>query len=409
MLGALFAVACTEASPKHTKREAGHYSDELVAEGHALLARYECNRCHRGAELELASLETNCTGCHAAILDGTLTDRPVHQIAAWAEGLASSEMATAWTPDLDRAALFRASWLIAFLQEPTAIRPALGPMMPRLAIGVSEAEAIAAALGAYDSRDGESQLAGDVELGERLLHTRGCGACHRRGGEQLGESDARHELAPHAPDLAHASRLRRDALVRWLMDPGAMHGATEMPPTGFTLEEARAVAAYLYETPAPAPSSSLPARLPLLEREVEYAEIEARLFRRICWHCHGDPAYARGSGGPGNDGGFGFPGRGLNLATYEGAMMGARRFEDGEVVPGRISVLETIEFAGETMPRLVAHLWARHREMAGLVDDDVRGMPLGIDPVSLEDIQLVESWIAQGAPRFSALARDSER
>jgi hypothetical protein len=29
----------------------------------------------------------------------------------------------------------------------------------------------------------------------------------------------------------------------------------------------------------------------------------------------------------------------------------------------------------------------------------VRGMPLGLPPLSSEDIQLVETWIAQGHPR----------
>ena len=50
-------------------------------------------------------------------------------------------------------------------------------------------------------------------------------------------------------------------------------------------------------------------------------------------------------------------------------------------------------------PRLVAHLVARHVEEAGGRVDGVRGMPLGLPPLSFEDIQLVESWIAQGRPR----------
>jgi hypothetical protein len=32
-------------------------------------------------------------------------------------------------------------------------------------------------------------------------------------------------------------------------------------------------------------------------------------------------------------------------------------------------------------------------------DGAVRGMPLGYDPLPLEEIQLVESWVAQGRPR----------
>ena len=42
---------------------------------------------------------------------------------------------------------------------------------------------------------------------------------------------------------------------------------------------------------------------------------------------------------------------------------------------------------------------ARHAEEAGRPDPAVRGMPLGLPPIPLEDIQLVESWIAQGRPQ----------
>jgi hypothetical protein len=51
------------------------------------------------------------------------------------------------------------------------------------------------------------------------------------------------------------------------------------------------------------------------------------------------------------------------------------------------------------VPRLVRALLARHDEEAGAVSGAVRGMPLGYPPLSPEDIQLVESWIAQGRPR----------
>ena len=31
-------------------------------------------------------------------------------------------------------------------------------------------------------------------------------------------------------------------------------------------------------------------------------------------------------------------------------------------------------------------------------DPELRGMPLGLTPVPLEDIQLLDTWIAQGRP-----------
>jgi hypothetical protein len=49
--------------------------------------------------------------------------------------------------------------------------------------------------------------------------------------------------------------------------------------------------------------------------------------------------------------------------------------------------------------RLVAVLLARHKELAGQVTPGLRGMPLGLPALSAEQIQLVESWIAQGRPQ----------
>ena len=49
-------------------------------------------------------------------------------------------------------------------------------------------------------------------------------------------------------------------------------------------------------------------------------------------------------------------------------------------------------------PRLVAALLARHDELNQAPRSDVRGMPLALPPLSAGDIQLVESWVAQGKP-----------
>jgi hypothetical protein len=42
---------------------------------------------------------------------------------------------------------------------------------------------------------------------------------------------------------------------------------------------------------------------------------------------------------------------------------------------------------------------ARWAEVAGQPNPKIRGMPLGLPPMSMEDIQLVASWVAQGRPR----------
>jgi hypothetical protein len=53
----------------------------------------------------------------------------------------------------------------------------------------------------------------------------------------------------------------------------------------------------------------------------------------------------------------------------------------------------------EGVPRLVKALLARYDEESGSATGEVRGMPLGYEPIAMEDIQLVETWIAQGRPR----------
>jgi hypothetical protein len=50
-------------------------------------------------------------------------------------------------------------------------------------------------------------------------------------------------------------------------------------------------------------------------------------------------------------------------------------------------------------PLLVASLLARQKEEADEVVPDLRGMPLGLPALSAEQVQLVESWVAQGRPQ----------
>src|SRR4029079_7358735 len=81
--------------------------------------------------------------------------------------------------------------------------------------------------------------------------------------------------------------------------------------------DARDIAAYILTAPLAAPEARpAPPRLPPLERKVSYDEVSKKGFRRTCWHCHGEPDYAAGDGGPGNTGGFGFKARGVNFVDY---------------------------------------------------------------------------------------------
>jgi hypothetical protein len=129
----------------------------------------------------------------------------------------------------------------------------------------------------------------------------------------------------------------------------------------------------------------------VLERRVSYEEVDEKVFHITCRHCHSDPDAAMGDGGPGNTGGFGFAPKKLDLATYKGVAAGYIDAK-GE----RQSVFAPM---ADGVPRLVAALLARQREEAGTHSDEIRGMPLGLPALTPEQIQLVESWVAQGRPR----------
>ncbi len=173
-----------------------------------------------------------------------------------------------------------------------------------------------------------------------------------------------------------------------------------MPSHGLSKQEAEDLAAYLVRTPR---SLSEPSRAPepvaRVERDVFYEEVEERVLRRSCYHCHADPDFSMGDEGPGNEGGFGFLGVGLNLANYEGVAGGA--------YPGGLSVQNSLFAERERLPifdidapaasRLLRALRARRIEEQGGTVPGVRGMPLGLPALAEEEIALVEAWITQGA------------
>jgi cytochrome c2 len=197
-----------------------------------------------------------------------------------------------------------------------------------------------------------------------------------------------------APDLRFArERFRKDRLVAWLLNPSALKPNTRMPPTGLSEPEARALAGYLLEAPlAERPVAALPARLPVLTRAVTFDEVNDKVLMKTCRHCHAEPDIAMGDGGPGNTGGFGFKPRQLNLTTYEYSQAGLLDAH-GE----RQSLFAP---SADGTPLLVAAILARQREqVTETAVAGVRGMPLGLPALSPEDIQLVESWVAQGRPR----------
>ena len=165
-----------------------------------------------------------------------------------------------------------------------------------------------------------------------------------------------------------------------------------MPTIPLSKREALDIATFIVSAPlSPVPLGVLPERLPVLERRVSFEEVNRAIFHKTCWHCHSDPDFADGDGGPGNTGGFGFRGRGLSFATYSSIAAG---LVDGD---GERQSLFTPNLDG--IPHLVAVLRARQAEEAGSPVPGLRGMPLGLPALTPKELQLVESWIEQGRPR----------
>lgn len=361
--------------------------------GQELIGRHECNRCHRIAELEPPTLELDCVGCHREILAGRF-EAPADELAGWQSRIHSLVDVPSLAPG-DR---FRRAWIASFLADTHDLRPNLEPSMPRLALPRADVEAIAAFL--VPEAEAAPPPAGDVTRGRAVIDAKGCGTCHRFDGvPALSAAALPITLTPEAlalgqrmaPDLRHVrARMRPAAVAAWLADPAASKPDSAMPRIPMTEAEIADVVAYLLDAPLapPAPAAAVPERLPVLDRPVGFAEVHARIFKKTCRHCHSDPEQVIGDGGPGYHGGLGFPKRALDLNSYEGVLSGSLD-DDGK----RRSVLGKLP---DGTPRIVAHLMARHAEVAGRPVPGIRGMPLALPPVPLEDIQLLETWIAQG-------------
>lgn len=347
------------------------------------MAKYECQRCHEGLDLPELAPEKRCVGCHQDIRAGRFK-ADATTLARWSRNLRSLPGA----PSLAGIGTKRSTaWIREYLLNPRNLRPGLKATMPRLPLTRSEAQRIAAAL-AGPSRGASRPIAASVARvarGAKLYAAGKCGRCHAKS----PDAALAVQLAPNLADLK--SRFRPEYLVRWLTDPNAVTPGTLMPPTGLTAAENEDLAAYLWTQTGERPALKPFQRLPLLSRKVRFKEVSDRVFRKLCWHCHSQPDFARGDGGPGNTGGMGFRGLGLDLSTYTGISRGVRG------PTGRRQSIFTKDDAG--VPRLVRSLLARHEEERGGSVEGVLGMPLGFPALPAEDIQLIDSWVAQGRPR----------
>jgi mono/diheme cytochrome c family protein len=345
-------------------------------DGRALVEKYECARCHEDAQAAEVPVAKSCVQCHRNIFANTYpASRDI--LIDWQSRIVSLKAA----PSLASVARFKKSWVVNYLLRPTDLRPGLSATMPRLAVSEEEAAAIAETLGAReDSFGGPKYSRESIARGQVLYGELQCAACHES--TVLGDTDAKM-LAPHL------------SVARKRMAPGGVREALEKPQQmpKYELPEADALAleAFLMGgNLSPPPQPKTHARLPRLERKVGFDEVYERVFRKTCWHCHSDQDLAKGDGGPGNTGGFGFPPRGLSFASYA-------EINSGSIGPdgNRRSILRAKEGQDSL---LVQHLLARREEEAGRFSQ-IRGMPLGLPAVDAEQLQLVESWLAQGRPR----------
>ncbi len=365
--------------------------------GKQLIAELQCNRCHDGTDAPPPPPNKQCVQCHADIITGKFKASAA-LLAKWRPVVADLTDAPSLVGTDQR---LRRDWVAGYLAKPHDLRPGLAPSMPRLALTAAQISDLAAYLVLADHPP-EPAPDGDLEVGRRLIESKGCITCHAMSGVPgLVASPLTVNLKPEelargrrlAPDLRHTrARQTPSQTTRWLRDPHSVKSDSAMPRVPLTDSEVKNLVAFLHKRELEPVTPPAPVvRLPLLGRRVTFAEVDRRVFHRTCWHCHSEPDYAIGDGGPGNSGGFGFKPRGLNLSDFNGIAAGFLD-DKGE----RSSVFAA---GPDGVPRLVASLLARHAEERGADTGAIRGMPLGYPPVAMEDIQLVDTWISQGRPR----------
>lgn len=412
----LVLVGCDD--PANTVGVARVHGDEQ--HGQAIVDALECARCH--APTSKPTMR-GCTGCHGAIARAAEHDD--HRFLPLSADSAHVRM---WNRNIVHfrepptfvglTRLLRPAWIVAFLQAPTDLRPRLGESMPHLGIDADDARDVVAYLTSLDAHgapqrpffhdeslaewrsDAGSLPPGDPDRGRTVFAEKGCDSCHVFSGVnkpslRVVDDEREARSLELAPDLRHTrDRFEPLKIVGWLLEPRFFKHDAAMPDHELTFAEARDLAAFIMTAPIEPdllpPPVTAPKRRPLLQRTVRYDEVYAAVFGKICVHCHADPSGELGDGGPGFAGGFGFRAKKLDLSDYESTFAGYVA-DDGK----RHSVFAPRN--GE--PLIVTALWARWSELSSGEIGEVRGMPLALPPLSAEQIQLVESWIAQGRRR----------
>ncbi len=401
-------------------------ADELSARarrGRAAMKQAECTRCHnvtdgddRGRGLAAAPRSSHCVGCHNWILD-TKDDpaaiaRNRERFPDWDRYLTNIVHFTA-LPDLGTLTRrVKPSFIREYLDAPYDLRPHLDESMIRVRLSAVEKDDVVSYLSELNGAKHASKTmatpsAARIAKGRSLFERGGCASCHLVGNLELGSDytaafyTAMKSAALLAPNLRHTKdRMTRDALVRFIADPQAVDPTATMPKPELDAGDIERIADFLLhgavelDAPDPPPTA---AEIPLLDRKVSYDEVFDRVLGQICVHCHMNPDTNNGDGGPGNTGGLGWEGIGLDLETYDGARRGLLR--DGK----RVSVLDA--GADGQPPPLLQSLLRRHdeaaardarpaygdRETTALDADERPGMPMGLPPLGVDDMSLIKT------------------
>ncbi len=400
--------------------------EDAISAGANVLRKHQCTRCHVIDTLEAPSRPLHCTGCHLFLkgLDPGKEEWAKLEkkygkgiLERYQHNIQHLQQLPSLTLLGNRV---RGDWVLAFLREPYDLRPVLGESMIRHALSPAEINTLgryfAAVARAPDptapdyapppAPPGPDQAR--LEQGKKLFSQKGCAACHTFGNVSFGvtaaELEATRATSALAPNLRHVrDRTRADVLVQWIVDPRSLSSQTTMPAMGVSIAEAEILRDFLLHydpalQPTPAPPGLEPPKL--LDRPISYQEVKEQVLGKICVHCHmndheKDP-------GPGNRGGLGYAGVGLQMRTYEALVWGAvdtRGKRSSMLVPRQGDKISPIVAA-----MLRRRLEAPRDQVAPLADHalppyprgGLTGMPMGLPTMSETQIALVSTWIAQG-------------
>lgn len=356
-----------------------------VAEIDAAWATGDCARCHDVPGHAEEPRVRSCATCHEWVRDVSASPkaraRALELFPDW-ERYERNVRSYLPVPSL-AAAMARLDpvWVGGYLADPHDLRPRLDESMPRFDLDADERRALMVAFAAarVPAPATPAPTEANLATGEALFTSKGCVACHGYG--------ARHPLAPlpMAPDLAHTrARMSADGVAAWIADPSAISPSATMPKPELTAAETLALRDYiLLADPAWAVATTSAVLPAAVTGPVSWAQVQERVFGRICVHCHMAPELNEGRAGPGNAGGFGWAATGIELQTRAGVMAVADKIPDA-LLRRRQEVARDLVSPGQR-PAVIER-------------PALPGMPLGLAPIDDSDTALVLGWIAQGMP-----------